>query len=55
MDSELGYVAFPDPQYTKPYGEKVQGIIDKEIKKIIDQCTERTKAMVRKHEKDIKK
>jgi cell division protease FtsH len=49
MDSELGYIAFPDTHYTKPYGELVEATIDREIKKVIDQCTERTKAMIIKH------
>ena len=29
MDTELGYIAFPDSQYTKPYGEKIESLIDK--------------------------
>ena len=29
MDKELGYIAFPDPQYTKPYGEKVEATVDR--------------------------
>ena len=35
MDTALGYIAFPDVQYTKPYGNKVEGLIDRQIKKII--------------------
>lgn len=55
MNSTLGYIAFPDIQYTKPYGEKVEATIDREIKKIIHECTEKTKAMIIKHEQHIKK
>lgn len=55
MDSELGYIAFPDIQYTKPYGEKVESLIDSEIKKIIAECTAKTKAMVKSYEHHIKK
>lgn len=49
MDKELGYIAFPDIQYTKPYGEKVEALIDREIKKIIDECTQRTKTLIVKY------
>jgi ATP-dependent Zn protease len=55
MSTSLGYIAFPDIQYTKPYGEKMESMIDAEIKKIIAECTERTKMMVRTHADDIKK
>lgn len=54
MNSELGYVAFPDPQYTKPYGEQVESTIDAQIKQIIHECTLKTQEMIRKHEKDIR-
>lgn len=29
MDKEVGYVAFPDAQYLKPYGEKIEALIDR--------------------------
>jgi AFG3 family protein len=29
MNTTLGYIAFPDIQYTKPYGEKVEATIDR--------------------------
>jgi ATP-dependent Zn protease len=35
MDSIIGYVSFPDVQYTKPYGEAVESEIDREVHKII--------------------
>jgi ATP-dependent Zn protease len=38
----------------KPYSVKVNKVIDQEIKLIIDRCTEITKGMIAKHEKDIK-
>ena len=55
MNTSLGYIAFPDSQYTKPYGERVEAVIDAEIKKIIAECTARTKEMVRKHCEDIRR
>lgn len=55
MTKELGYIAYPDIQYTKPYGEIVEASIDREIKKIIHECTVRTKAMIIQYEHLIKK
>ena len=48
-------MAFPDMQYTKSYGEKVESEIDWEIKKIIKECTLITKGMIKKHEEVIRK
>jgi ATP-dependent Zn protease len=42
MDSNIGYISFPDAQYTKPYGEEIESAIDREIYKIIKECTKRT-------------
>ena len=50
MNNELGYMAFPDVQYTKPYGEKMESMIDREIKKILDDCTAITREMIKKYE-----
>ena len=55
MQEEIGYMAFPEVQYVKPYGEKMESLIDQEIKKIIQECTVRTKAMIVTHEKHINK
>lgn len=49
MGSSLGNVAFPDMHFTKPYGERVESLIDAEIKKVIEECTKKTKSMVREH------
>lgn len=43
-------MAFPDVQYTKPYGEKMESMIDREIKKILDDCTAITREMIKKYE-----
>lgn len=29
MHEEIGYIAFPDIQYLKPYGEKMESKIDR--------------------------
>lgn len=39
MASDVGYISYPDIEYTKPYGEAVESAIDREIKKIIKECT----------------
>lgn len=49
MDETLGYIAFPDPQYTKSFGSKVEATIDRKIKQVIADCTLKTKDMIKKH------
>jgi hypothetical protein len=29
MDTEIGYISFPDVRYTKPYGERTESAIDR--------------------------
>lgn len=49
MNEEIGYVGFRDPEYMRPYSDEIGGKIDKEIMKIIAECTERTRELVREH------
>ena len=49
MSETVGNLSFPDSQYTKAYSEKVEGMIDLEIQKIIKKCTEITMGMIVKH------
>jgi cell division protease FtsH len=59
MNSKVGNISFYDPQqentFTKPYSEETGKMIDEEVRKIIDQAFERTKALLleRKNEVEI--
>ena len=55
MSESIGYVAFPDSQYTKPYSQNVESAVDREIHRIIKECTVKTKQMVKKYETEITK
>ena len=50
MNDKVGNVSFYDPQqenaFTKPYSEETSKIIDQEVRKLIDEAYERTKALV---------
>lgn len=35
MDTNIGYMSFPDWQYTRPFGEDTAAKIDAQIRKII--------------------
>lgn len=55
MSEDIGYISYPDSEYTKAFSEKVEAKVDAEIQRIIKRCTEITKKMVAEHEQDIKK
>ncbi len=46
MNKKIGYVSYNDPNneysFNKPYSEDTAKMIDEEVKKLIDQCFERT-------------
>ena len=49
MNDEIGYIGYKDTQYLRPYSEERGAKIDNEIKKIIDECTQRTRSMVKQY------
>ncbi len=61
MSPEIGNISFYDSSgrndysFTKPYSEKVAELIDKEVKKIIDEQYERAKRILREHADGLKK
>jgi cell division protease FtsH len=59
MNDKVGNVSFYDPQqenaFTKPYSEETSKIIDEEVRKLIDQAYERTKALLREKKPQVEK
>jgi len=59
MNDKVGNVSFYDPQqenaFTKPYSEETSKIIDQEVRKLIDEAYERTKALLREKRPQVKK
>jgi cell division protease FtsH len=59
MNEKVGNVSFYDPQqensFTKPYSEETQRIIDEEVRKLIDEAYERTKALLREKMPQVEK
>jgi len=59
MNDKVGNVSFYDPQqenaFTKPYSEETQRIIDEEVRKLIDDAYERTKALLREKMPQVEK
>ena len=48
MSEKVGYINFSENQYgIKTYSEKTNALIDEEIKYIIDECTRRTRELVK--------
>lgn len=43
MSERIGFVGFTEGEYVKKHSEITAQIIDEEIKKIIDECTEKTR------------
>jgi AFG3 family protein len=50
MNDKVGNISFYDPQaentFTKPYSEETSRMIDEEVRKLIDQAYEKTKALL---------
>lgn len=44
-----------DLAHTRAYGENIAGIIDQEIKRIIDECYEKSRTILKEHEKILHK
>jgi len=54
MSDKIGYVNYSENEYNmKVYSDATNRIIDEEVKRIIDECTVITRAMVKKHRADI--
>ncbi len=57
MNDKVGNISFYDPQqdntFTKPYSEETGKLIDEEVRKIIDQAYERTKALLTLRKKEV--
>src|SRR5205809_5453306 len=51
MNDKVGNISYYDPQqenaFTKPYSEETAKIIDEEVRKLIDEAYDRTKALLR--------
>jgi cell division protease FtsH len=59
MNDKVGNVSFYDPQqenaFTKPYSEETAKIIDEEVRRLIDEAYERTKALLREKQPQVEK
>src|SRR5205085_4834516 len=59
MNDKVGNVSFYDPQqensFTKPYSEETAKIIDEEVRKLIDDAYERTRALLREKKPEVEK
>jgi AFG3 family protein len=59
MNDKVGNVSFYDPQqentFTKPYSEETAKIIDEEVRKLIDEAYERTKALLKEKKPQVEK
>ncbi|HET9745581.1 MAG TPA: ATP-dependent zinc metalloprotease FtsH [Chitinophagaceae bacterium] len=58
MNDKVGNVSFYDPQqenaFTKPYSEETSKLIDQEVRKLIDQGYERTKALLTQKKEQVR-
>ncbi|KAM3137743.1 hypothetical protein pb186bvf_010163 [Paramecium bursaria] len=54
MSENIGYVGYQETEFSKPYSDSTNKKIDDEIKAIIDECTRRTRELVKSRKDDIK-
>src|SRR5215467_2815739 len=59
MNDKVGNLSYYDPQqenaFTKPYSEETAKIIDEEVRKLIDDAYDRTKALLREKRPQVEK
>jgi AFG3 family protein len=59
MNDKLGNISYYDPSqeqtFTKPYSEKTAEMIDNEVRKLIDEAYERTKALLTDKKSEVEK
>src|SRR6266496_4950042 len=59
MNDKIGNISFYDPQqetaFTKPYSEETSRIIDEEVRKLIDEAYDRTKALLKEKRPQVEK
>eukprot|EP01016_Furgasonia_blochmanni_P045488 TRINITY_DN6426_c0_g1_i10.p1 TRINITY_DN6426_c0_g1~~TRINITY_DN6426_c0_g1_i10.p1 ORF type:complete len:197 (+),score=58.13 TRINITY_DN6426_c0_g1_i10:64-654(+) len=54
MSDRIGFLGFSENEYgQRTYSEETGKVIDAEIKRIIDECTERTRQVVKTHKEHI--
>ncbi len=57
MSDKIGNISFYDPQndgnFQKPYSEETGKLIDIEVRTIVEESLERTRALLRKHRKQV--
>jgi AFG3 family protein len=54
MSDKIGFIGYSEDEYVKKHSEDTAKEIDREIKRIIDECTEKTRALIRERAKEIK-
>ena len=58
MNDKVGNISFYDPQqenmFTKPYSEETGKMIDQEVRKLVDDAYERTKALLTEHKEQVR-
>jgi len=55
MSERIGFIGFSDEEYVKKHSDQTSKIIDEEVRRIISECTERTRALIREHKDKIEK
>lgn len=53
MSETIGYLGYNEQEHGKSYSEETNKLIDQEIKKIVDECTARARALVIEHKHHI--
>jgi cell division protease FtsH len=57
MNDKVGNISYYDPQqenmFTKPYSEETGKMIDEEVRKLVDEAYERTKALLIEHREQV--
>jgi len=55
MSEKIGFLGYSETEFMKQYSDQTQKMIDLEIKKIIMECTEKTRKTIEKYKNQIEK
>ena len=55
MSEKIGYLGYSETEFMKGYSDKTQKVIDLEIKKVIQECTDKTRKTIEKYKEQIEK
>jgi len=55
MSEKIGFIGLPDHEYLNQFSDHTSELVDEEIRKIVEDCTKRTRLLISEHRHHIEK